>query len=306
MTKYFLLFFLLFSLLPCAAPPSFATPEYARETGLQCGDCHIDTAGGGSLTPAGSRYLADLKMKGIYRPLTTLQKMMRVIIGYIHLFTAIAWFGTILYVHILLKPAYAAKGLPKGELVLGWISIIVMAVTGTLLTIARMPSWKAFSTTRFGLLLSIKICLFLIMAATAAIVTFYIRPKMKEKMKKGGGEPTKEKHDFSIEELQAFNGREGAPAYVAFKGAVYDVTESRLWKGGSHLKKHSAGRDLTDILKTAPHGEEKILAMKRIGKIRPMAEEPRSFHERLFYFLAYMNLAIVFLIVFVIALMRWG
>jgi hypothetical protein len=30
----------------------------------------------------------------------------------------IAWFGTILYVHILLKAAYAVKGLPKGELIL--------------------------------------------------------------------------------------------------------------------------------------------------------------------------------------------
>ena len=43
--------------------------------------------------------------------------MVRLIIGYLHLLTAIAWFGTILYVHILLKPACAAKGLPKGELI---------------------------------------------------------------------------------------------------------------------------------------------------------------------------------------------
>jgi len=28
----------------------------------------------------------------------------------------VMWFGTILYVHLLLKPAYAARGLPRGVL----------------------------------------------------------------------------------------------------------------------------------------------------------------------------------------------
>jgi predicted heme/steroid binding protein/uncharacterized membrane protein len=305
MGKYVLRFILLLTVLLCFSPVSFATPEYARQTGFECKKCHRDTAGGGPLTRTGEEFLAGLTMKGLYKPLTTMQRILRVIIGYIHLLTAIAWFGTILYVHILLKPAYAAKGLPKGELVLGWVSIIVMAVTGTLLTIARMPSWKAFYTTRFGILLSIKIFLFLVMAGTAVIVSFSIGPKMRKKVKLQA-RTTGEEGDLSIAELHAFDGREGRPAYVAFKGSVYNVTGSRLWKDGAHLKKHSAGNDLTEVLKTAPHGEEKILAMKRIGRLRSGLEEPRPFHERIFYFFAYMNLAIVFLIVFVIALMRWG
>ena len=44
------------------------------------------------------------------------------------------WFGTILYVHLLLKPAYAARGLPRGELMLGWTCIVMMAITGIVLT----------------------------------------------------------------------------------------------------------------------------------------------------------------------------
>jgi hypothetical protein len=40
------------------------------------------------------------------------------------------WFGTILYVHLLLKPAYASHGLPRGELIVGWGSIALIAVTG--------------------------------------------------------------------------------------------------------------------------------------------------------------------------------
>jgi predicted heme/steroid binding protein/uncharacterized membrane protein len=307
MGKYLVRVFLLFSVLLCISSVSSATPEYARQTGFECKKCHIESAGGGPLTRSGEEFLAGLKMRGLYRPLTTMKRIMRVIIGYIHLLTAIAWFGTILYVHILLKPAYAAKGLPKGELLLGWVSIVVMAVTGTLLTIERMPSWNAFYTTRFGVLLSVKIFLFLIMAGTAVIVTFFIGPKMRKKMmQQGKGRVEGEEGDLSIAELRAFDGREGRPAYVAFKGSVYDVTGSSLWKDGSHLKKHSAGNDLTEILKTAPHGEEKILAMKRIGKLCSGIEEARAFHERLFYFFAYMNLAIVFMIVLVIALMRWG
>ena len=284
--------------------PAYATPEYSAQTGFACGICHVDVSGGGSLTDAGSKFLDDMKIKGTYRPLSKTQKVMRFIIGYIHLLTAIIWFGTILYVHLLLKPAYAAKGLPKGELFLGWISIIIMLVTGTFLTIARIPSWHMFYTTRLGILLTIKITLFIIMALTAFIVTVFIGPKLRRKrasgLKKISGE-------VCADELCQFDGKEGRQAYVAYKGMIYDVTASKLWKGGNHLKKHSAGIDLTDVLKSAPHEEEKVLSMPLIGKLKAMTGKPqRPFHEKVFYFLAYMNLIFVFLIVFVIALMRWG
>lgn len=287
---------------------SSATTEYARQTGFECKECHIQAIGGGPLTKAGEQFVADMKIQGLYRPLTTMQKIIRFLIGYIHLLTAVAWFGTILYVHILLKPAYAAKGLPRGEMILGWMSIIIMSVTGTLLTIARIPSWKVFYTTRFGILLSIKIILFLIMASTAVIVTFFIGPKLRRKLKEQQEKPLEnDKKVFNSEELAAFDGKEGRPAYIAYKDAVYSVTSSKLWKDGSHLRKHSAGNDLTEILKTAPHGEEKILSMKKMGELKSADEATlRPFHERVFYFFAYMNLVFVFLIIFVIALMRWG
>ncbi|WP_022851887.1 DUF2231 domain-containing protein [Limisalsivibrio acetivorans] len=58
------------------------------------------------------------------------------------------------------------------------------------------------------------------------------------------------------EELSKFDGKEGRKAYVGFKGKVYDVTESRLWKEGQHVKRHYAGRDLTEDLEKAPHADE--------------------------------------------------
>ena len=296
--------FLLFLLLLFFTTPSFATPEYARQTGFECKHCHVDVIGGGPLTQAGKSFLEDMKVKGLYRPLTTAQHYMRLIIGYLHLMAAIAWFGTIMYVHVLLKPAYASKGLPKGELRLGWLSMIVILITGVLLTIARMPSWESFYTTRFGVLLSVKIFLFLIMLSSAIIVTVYIGPRLRRKLKSPVA--TILSHGITPDQLSHFDGKEGRPAYIAYKGIVYDVSQGRLWKNGAHVMKHSAGNDLTDSLKNAPHGEDKVLAMAQVGMLQMTAEKPaRPFHERLFYFFAYMNLVLVFVITFIIALWRW-
>lgn len=302
------IYLLIFSLSIILPSISSATIEYARQTGFECKECHAESIGGGPLTKSGGRFLDDMKIKGLYRPLTKVQKVVRFIIGYIHLIVAIAWFGTILYVHTLLKPAYALRGLPKGELLLGWFSIIILSISGILLSIARVPTWKGLYTTNFGILLSIKIFLFLLMVTTAVIVTFFIGPKMKRKWKvKWEAQISEGKQDLTIEQLHSFDGKEGRPAYIVYKGKLYDVTKSKFWKDGSHLTKHLAGHDLTDVLKTAPHGEEKILSMPHVGKLLSSTEKPSTpFHERLFYFFAYMNLVLIFLIVFVIALWRWS
>jgi predicted heme/steroid binding protein/uncharacterized membrane protein len=279
-----------------------ATPEYSGKTGLNCTACHIDGTGG-KLTKDGEDFKEDLRAKGFYRPLSTIQKVVRLVIGYLHLLIAIAWFGTIFYVHILLKPAYAAKGLPKGELILGWSSMIIMAITGTLLTISRIPSWNMFYTTRFGILLSMKVILFMIMVATAAIVTFMIGPRIRKQRTRI---PTQLKTRMTLDDLRHFDGSENRPSYFAYQGKIYDVCLSKAWKEGIHFKKHHAGDDLTDVLKTAPHGEEKILKMPVVAELAPLetkVEKPA--HEKVFYFMAYMNLIFVFLITFIIALWRW-
>jgi predicted heme/steroid binding protein len=284
--------------------PSFShsTPEYAEQTGFDCKTCHIDGTGG-KLTKDGENFKEDLKAKGLYQPLSTIQKVARLIIGYLHLLTAIAWFGTIFYVHILLKPSYAAKGLPKGELILGWSGIIIMAITGTLLTISRIPTFKMFYTTRFGILLSVKIILFLIMVASVAVVTFVIGPRIRKQKAQISAQP---KTRMTLDDLRHFDGVENRPSYFAYKGKVYDVCLSKVWKGGSHFKKHHAGNDLTDILSTAPHGEDKILKMPVVAELIPLETKlEKPLHEKAFYFMAYMNLISVFLITFIIALWRW-
>ncbi len=50
---------------------------------------------------------------------------------------------------------------------------------------------------------------------------------------------------FTPEQLSQYDGRNGAPAYVAVNGVVYNVTNNRLWSGGNHFWGLSAGRDLS-------------------------------------------------------------
>ena len=75
--------------------------------------------------------------------------------------------------------------------------------------------------------------------------------------------------EFSKEQLSRFDGKDGKPAYVAYKGKVYDVTGSFLWKGGRHQALHRAGEDLTEVLDTAPHGEDLLERVPVIGTLIP-------------------------------------
>ncbi len=295
-----MLSFLLTLLFPATG---LCTVEYAQQTVRNCSDCHVDPAGGGELTKTGEVFKAQLQAQGSYKPLSKVQRIVRFATGYLHMITAIMWFGTILYVHLILKPAYAARGLPRSELLVGWISIAIMALTGTLLTIARIPTWWTLFHTRFGILLSIKISLFLVMVLSAVFVTFVIGPRLK---KKRAFTVDQNKKDVTADELLQFNGKEEHPAYIAYNGHIYDVSNSKLWKGGSHMKRHAAGFDLTSAVGSAPHGENKVLVMPVVGKlIKDSKGALTTKKPKLFYFLAYMNLTIVFLIVFIISLWRW-
>jgi predicted heme/steroid binding protein len=59
--------------------------------------------------------------------------------------------------------------------------------------------------------------------------------------------------DFTADELSEYDGKGGQPAYVAYKGVVYDVTESAMWDEGDHEGLHAAGHDLTGEHEDAPH-----------------------------------------------------
>lgn len=59
--------------------------------------------------------------------------------------------------------------------------------------------------------------------------------------------------EFTTAEIAKFDGRKGQPAYVAYKGTVYDVSGSGMWDEGDHGGFHQAGADLTVEHDDAPH-----------------------------------------------------
>jgi len=73
---------------------------------------------------------------------------------------------------------------------------------------------------------------------------------------------------FTIEELKEYNGKNGKPAYIAYKGKVYDVTDDYLWTDGEHQGEHSAGTDLTENMSLAPHMEDVLDRVKFVGILK--------------------------------------
>jgi predicted heme/steroid binding protein/uncharacterized membrane protein len=62
---------------------------------------------------------------------------------------------------------------------------------------------------------------------------------------------------------------------VAVDGYVYDVSASKLWKGGLHMKRHHAGRDLSGDIAAAPHGREVLEKVRRVGTLKKEAAGER-------------------------------
>ncbi|MEA4847170.1 MAG: cytochrome b5 domain-containing protein, partial [Clostridiaceae bacterium] len=60
---------------------------------------------------------------------------------------------------------------------------------------------------------------------------------------------------FTLEELAKYNGQDGQPAYIAYKGTVYDVSSVPQWKNGTH-NGEKAGTDVTNDISKSPHGEK--------------------------------------------------
>ncbi len=66
-------------------------------------------------------------------------------------------------------------------------------------------------------------------------------------------------------ELRQYNGERGRPAYIAYDGVVYDVSDAPNWRGGMHREMHYAGLDLTRSLRKAPHDAGVFQRVRRVG-----------------------------------------
>jgi predicted heme/steroid binding protein/uncharacterized membrane protein len=83
---------------------------------------------------------------------------------------------------------------------------------------------------------------------------------------------------FTLEELKQFDGKEGRPAYIAYDGKVYDVTGSKLWRNGVHVRQHNAGEELTAAMPAAPHDAsvmEKVTLIGIVVEAQDAEAEPK-------------------------------
>lgn len=69
------------------------------------------------------------------------------------------------------------------------------------------------------------------------------------------------------EQLKEFNGKDGKPAYIGYKGKVYDISKSDFWPGGEHMGRFKAGEDLTDSIDMSPHGEKNIFRYEAVDTL---------------------------------------
>ncbi|UCC61891.1 MAG: hypothetical protein JSV36_13995, partial [Anaerolineae bacterium] len=296
-----------------------ATVDYARQTGQPCGACHVRPEGGGELDAQGIAYARGGYQwpipEGIkpYTP-SNLMKTLRLIVGYIHLTVTVLWFGTIFYIHIAVKARRLTTGVPKTESIMGWAGIGLMAVTGSVLTLFRYLETGSVFAGTFGTVFILKLAQFGVMVILAFVATAIVTRRIKRNARPLTL-PISSPDEITPETLPSFDGQEGAKAVVAVSGKLYDVTDSRMWPDGVHLRQHRAGQDLTDALEGAPHGAEVLDKVKLIGElasppamagILARAGVSRSRPQRVFLYLAHVNFALTFGILLCVAWWKWG
>ncbi len=293
--------------------PAQATDDYARKTGKGCIFCHQESIGG-PLKTVGFAYIRNSYQYPISERILTkaaslqtpFHKTLRFIIGYLHLLAAVIFFGAIFYIHIFIRPSRLTGGIPGYERILGVSCMITLAITGTYLTWIRIDAWKQFFTNTFGLMLFIKILLFLLMTAIGIMAITLIHRLMQREAK--AAKVPVEGDTITPANLGYFDGTNGKPAYVVFEKRIYDVRDSQKWNNGRHFGKHAAGSDLTDALKGAPHGTEVFENVPSVGSIstKEGTAQKASSAGRIFIIMAYANLVIIFLILACISIWRWG
>jgi predicted heme/steroid binding protein/uncharacterized membrane protein len=114
--------------------------------------------------------------------------------------------------------------------------------------------------------------------------SYFITLRKKFDLTEGGNFEMPEM-ELSVEELAQNDGKDGRPVYIAYEGKIYDVSQSKLWKTGSHMKRHPSGKDLTTDIGGAPHGPEVLDRYPHVGVIRreTLHEiEEKTFLEPLF------------------------
>ena len=71
---------------------------------------------------------------------------------------------------------------------------------------------------------------------------------------------------YTLVQLALRNGQDRLEVWCAYRGLIYDLSDSRMWRGGQHYE-HWAGQDLTDELLSAPHNERVFARFAVVGRL---------------------------------------
>ncbi|MBU2601578.1 MAG: CopD family protein [Actinobacteria bacterium] len=315
-----------------APAPAFATTDFAAQTDRPCAYCHVTI--GGELTAEGAAFEAAgfvLPEEGdgttpggtgdggattggatgttsagngptssgtgdggaddaagmAGGPFIQLPDWLHDLLVWAHLAAMTTWLGAIIFVHVVQTPRVAGQGIPRGYLRLAWPAIGTLGLSGVLLTLNIIPSLATLTEGRWGWLLLAKIALYVVLVSVAAMATFVVSPRLRRLAE---GAPTSA--------VDHESHRAAGRVTVEYDGRVYDVTESRLWKGGRHARRHDAYQDLTAALGGAPHGPEVFEAFQALAGQDTVMPRP----VRAFVLLAYGNLSLVLAVLLVVAL----
>jgi len=72
---------------------------------------------------------------------------------------------------------------------------------------------------------------------------------------------------YTKAQLALRNGQDKEEIWCAYKGTIYDLSNSRMWRKGRHYE-HWAGQDLTGELGDAPHNESVFERFNIVGVLR--------------------------------------
>lgn len=72
--------------------------------------------------------------------------------------------------------------------------------------------------------------------------------------------------EYTAGQLALRNGQDKEEVWCAYKGLIYDLSRSKLWRKGKHYE-HWAGQDLTAEMSDAPHTENVFDKWTPVGKL---------------------------------------
>lgn len=72
---------------------------------------------------------------------------------------------------------------------------------------------------------------------------------------------------YTKSQLALRNGQDKPEIWCAYKGLIYDVSISKLWRNGKHYE-HWAGQDLTKEMEDAPHTKNVFDTFVVVGKLK--------------------------------------